>query len=57
MTQLILVLDYECVDVCKDAWTNYIQYSLRNLVTTAKGNPKATGRLQTENKKKLVSGN
>jgi hypothetical protein len=43
-TQLVfthhgLVPGYECYDVCKDAWTGYIQGSLKNLITTGKGQP------------------
>jgi hypothetical protein len=34
-----LVPQYECYDVCKDAWTSYIQGSLKNLITTGKGQP------------------
>lgn len=34
-----LVPDYECYGVCFEAWTNYIQHSLRNLITTGKGEP------------------
>jgi hypothetical protein len=34
-----LVPGYECYEICFDAWTNYIQNSLRNLITTGKGNP------------------
>jgi len=30
---------YECYKICFDAWTNYIQNSLRNLITTGKGQP------------------
>lgn len=30
---------YECFEVCKDAWTNYIQNSLFRLITTGKGDP------------------
>ncbi|MCW3106522.1 MAG: Activator of Hsp90 ATPase 1 family protein [Segetibacter sp.] len=40
-TQLGLVPEYECYEICKDAWTNYIQNSLRNLITTGKGQPNA----------------
>lgn len=29
----------ECYEVCSDAWTGYIQGSLKNLVTTEKGRP------------------
>jgi hypothetical protein len=34
-----LVPQYECYDVCFDAWTSYIQGSLKNLITTGKGKP------------------
>ncbi|MEJ7685312.1 MAG: SRPBCC domain-containing protein [Segetibacter sp.] len=40
-TQLGLVPEYECYDICRDAWTNYIQNSLRSLITTGKGQPNA----------------
>jgi len=45
-TQLIfthhgLVPGYECYDICKDAWSSYIQGSLKNLITTGKGQPNA----------------
>jgi hypothetical protein len=40
-----LVPEYECFDVCSNAWGTYINGSLRSLVTTGKGkpNPKETG--------------
>lgn len=38
-TQLGLVPAYECYDVCHDAWTSYIQGSLKDLITTGKGKP------------------
>lgn len=34
-----LVPAYECYDVCFDAWTSYIQGSLKNLITTGEGKP------------------
>jgi Activator of Hsp90 ATPase homolog 1-like protein len=34
-----LIPDYECYDVCSDAWGSYIRGSLRNLITTGKGAP------------------
>lgn len=34
-----LVPDYECYDVCNDAWTGYITNSLYNLITNGKGTP------------------
>jgi hypothetical protein len=38
-THLGLVPDYECYEVCFDAWSNYINNSLRSLITTGKGQP------------------
>jgi Activator of Hsp90 ATPase homolog 1-like protein len=34
-----LVPQYECYEVCNDAWTNYIKNSLYSLITTGKGQP------------------
>ncbi|MGC4231499.1 MAG: SRPBCC domain-containing protein [Niabella sp.] len=34
-----LVPEYECFKVCHDAWTHYIQGSLKDLITTGKGKP------------------
>ena len=34
-----LVPEYECYNVCNDAWTSYIQGSLKSLITTGKGKP------------------
>lgn len=34
-----LVPEYECYNVCFDAWTGYIKNSLHNLITTGKGEP------------------
>lgn len=34
-----LVPEYECYHVCFDAWTSYIQGSLKNLIITGKGQP------------------
>ena len=48
-----LVPAYECFEICRDAWTGYIQKSLKDLITTGKGKPNAKGRPQTENEKKL----
>ena len=38
-TQEGLVPAYECYEVCHDAWSNYIKNSLRDLITTGKGQP------------------
>jgi uncharacterized protein YndB with AHSA1/START domain len=40
-THMGLVKAYECFEVCSNAWTGYIQQSLRNLITTGKGKPNA----------------
>lgn len=34
-----LVPDYECFDVCSNAWGSYINGSLRSLIATGKGQP------------------
>ena len=57
MTHQGLSPQFECFDICRDSWTNYIQNSLRNLITTGKGQPNATGRPRTENEKKFSAGN
>jgi hypothetical protein len=38
-THLGLVPEYECYDICQDAWTNYIHTSLHDLIVTGKGQP------------------
>jgi len=38
-THVGLVPDYECYDVCQDAWGAYIRGSLRSLISTGKGQP------------------
>lgn len=49
-----LVPDYECYEVCYDAWSNYIKKSLYDLITTGKGhpNPKETDGFNAEIVKK-----
>lgn len=34
-----LVPQYECYEICQEAWTNYIKESLYKLITTGKGKP------------------
>jgi hypothetical protein len=34
-----LVPQYECYEICREAWTNYIRESLLNLITTGNGQP------------------
>lgn len=38
-TQVGLVPEYECYDVCSNAWGMYVTKSLRDLITTGKGQP------------------
>jgi hypothetical protein len=38
-THIGLVPEYECFDICQDAWSHYIKSSLCNLVVTGKGQP------------------
>ena len=38
-THLGLVPEYECFDICSNAWGSYISGSLRSLITTGKGQP------------------
>jgi hypothetical protein len=38
-THVGLVPEYECYDICFNAWTGYINNSLHNLITTGKGQP------------------
>jgi hypothetical protein len=52
-THLGLVPAYECYEICRDAWTNYIQNSLRNLIITGKGQPNSKGNPQTAGEREL----
>ncbi|MFZ0747511.1 MAG: hypothetical protein WAM85_24115, partial [Terracidiphilus sp.] len=36
-----LVPEYECYNVCSDAWGSYIRGSLKSLIATGKGSPNA----------------
>jgi hypothetical protein len=38
-THVGLVPDYECFESCSSAWSFYINSSLRNLITSGKGDP------------------
>jgi hypothetical protein len=50
-TQAGLVLEYECYDICENAWTTYIQKSLYSLITTGKGQPNGKDKPQTEDER------
>ncbi len=56
MTHEGLVPEYECYDICRNSWTNYMHKSLYNLISTGKGTPNSTGNPQTENERKLGGG-
>jgi len=49
-----LVPQYECFDICSNAWGQYIQHSLRSLITTGKGQPNGKGMPQTEDENKML---
>jgi hypothetical protein len=53
-THLGLVPEYECFDICLNAWGQYIQHSLRNLITIGKGQPNGADKPQTEDEKKML---
>src|SRR5436190_19812708 len=55
-THLGLVPAYECFEICRDAWSNYIQNSLRSLITAGKGQPNGKGMPRTESEKELAAG-
>lgn len=38
-THVGLVPEYECYDVCEDAWGTYINHSLHDLITKGEGDP------------------
>jgi hypothetical protein len=50
-----LVPEYECYDICFDAWTGYIQNSLRSLISTGKGKPNGKDKPQTKNEEKFLA--
>jgi predicted phosphohydrolase len=56
-THLGLVPEYECFEICRDAWSNYIHNSLGSLISTGKGQPNSTGNPKTEEEKNLRSVN
>ena len=53
-TQVGLVPEYECYDICQNAWSTYIHKSLFSLITTGKGQPNGADKPQTEDEKKMV---
>jgi hypothetical protein len=51
-----LVPEYECFDVCSNAWGFYINGSLRSLITTGKGQPNGPGRPRLPHEEELATG-
>lgn len=54
-THIGLVPEYECYNVCHDAWTGFIQNSLKDLIVTGKGQPnpkEGVNSINSENLKK-----
>ncbi|MDF2189860.1 SRPBCC domain-containing protein [Paraflavitalea sp. CAU 1676] len=56
-TQQGLVPEYECYDICKDAWTHFITESLRDLVLTGKGQPNKKEKVNEFNEDNLKKHN
>ena len=54
-TQEGLVPEYECFDICKNAWNTYVHKSLHDLITTGKGAPNSKENAQTEDEKNLAA--
>ena len=48
-----LVPEYECFEICKNAWSQYIEESLFNLITTGEGQPNSSEKPRTEHEKLL----
>lgn len=48
-----LVPEYECYDICVNAWTTYVEQSLFNLITKGKGEPNSSSTPRTEHEKNL----
>ena len=47
-TQVGLAPEYECYDICENAWSTYIQKSLHSLITTGKGQPNGKSKPQRD---------
>jgi hypothetical protein len=52
-THMGLVPEYECYDICQNAWSTYIQNSLRNLIIIGKGQPNGIDKPKTKDEKEL----
>jgi hypothetical protein len=54
-TQIGLVPQNECYDICQNAWDTYIQQSLFNLITTGEGQPNGKDKPQTDDETNMAS--
>jgi len=55
VTHVGLVPEFECFEICQNAWTQYIQESLFGLITKGKGKPNGTGKSTTADEERLAS--
>jgi len=53
-THIGLVPEFECYNACRDGWRNYINGSLKDLITTGRGQPNK-GEAITESERSLAS--
>lgn len=56
-TQVGLVPQYECFDICKNAWDTYIQKSLVSLINTGVGQPNGKDKAQTKDEEAFDEAN
>lgn len=54
-THVGLVPEYECYDICSNAWAQYVKTSLANLIATGKGNPNGKGKPTTADEERLAA--
>lgn len=54
-THVGLVPAYECYGACVEGWSTYINHSLRNLITTGKGQPNSSQEAQTNAEEALLN--
>lgn len=50
-----LTPEYECFEICQNAWTQYIGHSLADLISKGKGQPNASGKPITGDEERLRS--
>jgi len=50
-----LAAAYECYDICTNAWNQYIQKSLHDLISTGKGQPNGKGKPTTTDEERFTT--